>query len=240
MSTPQATAIQLMLTGGALDLSKDQWLCDQFNEAADMWCDQRCKSNKNPKKYAPPGASGKFNDWLYARMRENFPSRAARIAREVVGIFARGTGAFLGTAAAIAGGAAVAGVFGGSRQALQGLAERIMDRFGTTVTAGRSVDFTAPFVNSGAESAASRAYGAFESMPGIANSQFRIRFWDGQLRDGRILEIKGPDDTFHDPSQAVDQCTASGGQPVVLSCASCKSPHCSTDPGTGKQSCNCP
>lgn len=231
MATPQATAIQLMLTGGALDLSKDQWLCDQFNEHADIWCDQRCKHHKNPDKYAPPGATGNFNDYLYGAMQNNFPSRAGRIAREVIGIFSRSTGAFLGTAAAIAGGAAVPGVFGGARQALGRYATRMMERFGRTVTAGRA--------GQAAQNAANRAFTAARRTPGAAKDLFRFRFFDGVLRDGRILEIKGPDDTYHDPSQAVDQCTASGGQPVVLACASCKSPHCTTDPSTGKQKCNC-
>jgi hypothetical protein len=60
----------------------------------------------------------------------------------------------------------------------------------------------------------------FLTNPGRAG--LNIRFLDGKLADGIVLELKGPGDKFHG-NQAKDLVAANGGdQPATAACKACK------------------
>jgi|SRR5579859_286206 len=63
-----------------------------------------------------------------------------------------------------------------------------------------------------------------------------IRFLDGRLSDGTVLELKGPGDKFHG-NQAKDLVEVNGGnQPATAACVSCKA-KCNNDGGGRARGC---
>jgi hypothetical protein len=88
-----------------------------------------------------------------------------------------------------------------------------------------------------ADSLQRRLYGYYDHF--ARRKGYRVRFYDGVLPGPpqRVLEIKGPTDSFntkHGPGQAQDLASLTPATAAVT-CEACDSPHCEMTPSGGQK-----
>jgi hypothetical protein len=221
VGSANASSCTLTNPGGSLtEGSEKTRLCKAFKAAVKRAC--RKGVNGKPSNKTP------FNDLFYedlAKIAKDEGGGVGAIAREVPSLVKDLGGKIGGGALAaleseggvVAGGAGAAGVWNALGGATQGIT------------------------------------GALTAVPGIAEDAVRgilwigklalgeglkLRFLDGQMADGSVLEIKGPGDGFGE-GQLKDLKTIGGGkEPKVLSCESCKAP-CTNDAPYGSRAIGC-
>lgn len=209
VSAPQAKANLLMAGGSLPGHPNEAAICEAFNKAAEDVCNNGFQGRK-------------FTDVFYQKLRGIDQSLAQTTAREAGLIFR--SGRFVGFASEIAQNASRFPVAGPIAVGMMQAVGNVLGGLGYAPGTAPTGWLAAP----GAGGVDATRWGQLQSTFGTAPGNYSTRFLDGRLPDGRVLELKGPGDGYKDPGEAADQVKAGQGQPpVVASCQSCKSPHCS-------------
>jgi hypothetical protein len=216
-----ASSCTLTNPGGSLtEGAEKKQLCKAFKAAVKRACRRNAKGKLTNKTA--------FNDLFYqdlAKIVEDEGSAVGGIAREVPALVGDlggkiGGGALVALESeggVIAGGAGAAGVWNALGGATQGITGAVTAVPGVAEDAVRGI--------------------LWIGKPALAEG-FKLRFLDGQMADGSVLEIKGPGDGFGE-GQCKDLTTIGGGkEPKVLSCESCKAP-CTNDAFRGLRAIGC-
>lgn len=254
MAAPQSAAKILMAGGGLAKSGAKDPLCKAFNDAAADWCADHKKYQAAKKANGgtpPPGASppGSFNDRFYNKLNAQTPPPAflSGMEREVPALFRRaGQRVTSGISTARSAATATSGVGAGAARTARAINTRMTNLTRNAGIGGANIGgpMGGILVTAGVASAnvASRIQGRVARYwVDFLSKRFRPRFYDGVLPGPppRVLEIKGPTDSFntkHGPGQAKDLAKLKP-KTAVVSCKACKSPSCTTS-ASGGQSCN--
>jgi len=247
MAAPQSAAKILMAGGGLARSGAKDPLCKAFNDAAADWCADHKKYEAAKKANggtAPPGASppGSFNDRFYSKLTSQSPAPPflAGMEREVPALF--NGGRVVGGGVGAVGTIATSSTGGLARTTARAMTTRMgnIARNAGAVAGPMGGLLVTGVANAG--NLASRLQGRiYKYWDTFLTKAFRPRFFDGVLPGPppRVLEIKGPNDSFntkHGPGQAADL-NKLKPKTAVVSCKACKSPS-STTSASGGQSCN--
>lgn len=238
MAAPQSSA-QILMAGGALaGTGKKSLLCQAFNDAAKDWCADH-KAYKAAKKAnggkPPPGATppGKFNDRFYEKLRGLDSTYANNVGREAPALFRAGrpVGGGLGLVSNVAARGA-----GGRISKRAARAARAMNtRWNNIAGAGGLTGGTA-LARGAADRMSGRLYRYYDKY---LSKRVYPRFYDGVLPGPppRVLEIKGPTDSFNRKGGAGQARDLARLRPktAAVTCKSCKSPHCKTTASGGQR-----
>lgn len=246
MGKPSQSAAALQLMGlGNRGIHKKDPLCAAFRKAAKSWC-RRNKARKKKKNKGLPtnrDMHGDFTEAITGQLQQaaaaGNPAAASALAslggREASYLLQRGSGVFIGFVANLVAGGAAAGMTGGAGAATHAYAALV-----DTAQSGLSGGVAAASSAAGPASLAQVAGNVNPTTLGATpwmRQNLQLRRLDGRLADGRLVEVKGPTDCFHD-TQAEDLLAASNGQaPMVLTCETCDSGSCTVGPD-GKSRCN--